>query len=202
MKKVMNWLKNFRPVKILSVFLAMTFLLLTQACNRPGIAQQPPQPSAQPPNAVRYDPTKSYELNAPEGGMNNFSDVDPRAKAAEKAANERAAELADNARRNVEQKGIDSREQYIRNYQEGAPLDERVKRLGENIGSSAEELGKGVTKGTQRGVENLQKNTERAAEDVTKSVKRGAEDTTKSLQRQAEDATDTVKRTMREVDLD
>ncbi|MDB9316604.1 hypothetical protein [Nodularia spumigena] len=202
MKKVITWLKNIRPVKILTVFLAATFLLMTQACNRPGIAQQPPQPNAQPPNAQQYNPTKSYELNAPEGGMNNFSDVDPRAKAAERAANARAAELAKNARRNVEHKGIDSSEQYVRNYQEGTPLDERIKRLGEDVGSSAEELGKGVTKGTQRGVENLQKNTGRAAEDLSKSVKRGAEDTTSNLQRQAEDTADAVKRTMREVDLD
>ncbi|MDP5338402.1 MAG: hypothetical protein NWQ28_07470 [Nodularia sp. (in: cyanobacteria)] len=200
MKKVMTWLKNIRPVRILTVFLAATFLLMTQACN-PGIAQQPPQPNAQPPNVERYDPTKSYELNAPEGGMNNFSDVDPRAKASERAANARAEELAKNARRNVEQKGIDSSEQYIRNYQEGTPLDERVKRLGEDVGSSAEELGEGFTKGTQRGVENLQKNTGRAAENLSKSVKRGAEDTTTNLQRQAEDTADAVKRSMSAVDL-
>ncbi len=202
MKKVITWLKNIRPVKILTVFLAATFLLMTQACNRPGIAQQPPQPNAQPPNARQYNPTKSYELNTPEGGMNNFSDVDPRAKAAERAANTRAAELAKNARRNVEQKGVDSSEQYVRNYREGTPLDERVKRLGEDIGSSAEELGKGVTQGTQRGVENLQKNTGRAAEDLSKNVKRGTQDTTNQLQRQAEDTADAMKRTMREIDLD
>ncbi|MDB9375040.1 hypothetical protein [Nodularia sphaerocarpa] len=200
MKKVMTWLKNIRPVKILTVFLAATFLLMIQACNRPGIAQQPPQPNAQSPNVERYDPTKSYELNTPAGGMNNFTDVDPRAKAAERAANARAEELAKNARRNVEQKGIDSSEQYVRNYREGTPLDERVKRLGDDIGSSAEELGEGFTKGTQRGVENLQKNTGRAAENLSKNVKRSAEDTTSNLQRQAEDTADAVKRTMREVD--
>lgn len=202
MKKVINWLKNIRPVKILTVCVAVTFLLMTQACNRPGIAQQPPQPSGQPPNVERYDPTQIYELNTPEGGMNNFSDVDPRAKAAERAANARAAELARNARRNVELKGVDSSEQYIRNYQEGTPLDERVRRLGEDIGSSAEELGKGVIKGTQRGVENLEKSSERTAEDLTTNVQRGAEDTTKSLQRQAEDAADAVKRRIREIDID
>lgn len=202
MKKRMNWLKNIRAVRILTVCLAATFLLMIQACNRPGIAQQPPQPNAQPPNMERYDPTKSYPLNTPEGGMNNFSDVDPRAKGAERAANARAAELAKNARRNVEQKGVDSSEQYIRNYQEGTPLDERVKRLGEDIGGSAEELGEGFTKGTQRGVKNLQKNTGRAAEDLSKNVQRGTEDTTKSLQRQAEDAADAMKRTVRDIDLD
>lgn len=201
MKKVITWLKNIRPVKILTVFLATTFLLMTQACNRPGIAQQPPQPNGQPPNVERYDSTKSYNLNTPEGGMNNFSDVDPRAKAAERAANARAEELAKNARRNVEQKGIDSSEQYVRNYREGTPLDERVKRLGENVGSSAEELGEGFSKGTQRGVENLQRNTGSATKDLTKNVRRGAEDTTTNLQRQAEDTADAVKRTMRGTDL-
>ncbi|CEJ44329.1 hypothetical protein [Umezakia ovalisporum] len=202
MKKVMNWLKNIRPVKILTVFLAATFLFIAQACNRPEITQQPPQPNAQPPNVERYNPTKNYQLSTPEGGMNNFSDLDPRAKAAEKAANIKAAELGANARRNVEEKGVDSAEQYIRNYQEGTPLDERVKGLGEDIGSSAEELGKGVIKGTQRGVENLQKNLGRTAEDLTKNVKRQAEDTTTTLQRQAEDTAEVVKRKIRAADLD
>jgi hypothetical protein len=199
MKKVITWLKNIRPVKILTVFLAATFLLMTQACNSPGIAQQPPQPNGQPPNAQQYNPTTSYDLNTPEGGMNNFSDVDPRAKGDERAANAKAEALAKNARRNVEQKGIDSSEQYVRNFQEGTPLDERVKRLGDDTGTSAEELGKGFTKGTQRGVENLQKNTGRAADELTKNVKRGAEATTTNIQRQAENTADAVKRTIREV---
>ncbi|MCG6134261.1 MAG: hypothetical protein MET45_06310 [Nostoc sp. LLA-1] len=210
MNRVMNWLKNIRPVKMLTVFLAATFLFMAQACNRPGIAQQPPQPSAQPPNVERYDATKNYELNEPQGGMNNFSDVDPRAKAAEKAANARADALAKNARRNVELKGVDSTDEYIRNIQEGTPLDKRVKRLGDNIGSSAEELGEGLTKGTQRGVENIKQNTQRgvdniqqntgrAATDLSKNVKRGAEDTTTTLQRKAQDTADAAKRTL---DLD
>ncbi|MBW4554720.1 MAG: hypothetical protein KME59_02045 [Trichormus sp. ATA11-4-KO1] len=202
MKRIITWLKNIRPVKIFTVFLAGIFLFMAQACNRPGIAQQPPQPNAQPPNVERYDPTKDYDLNAPEGGMNNFSDVDPRAKAAERAANARAEALAKNARRNVEQKGINSSEQYVRNYQEGTPLDERVKRLGADVGSSAQELGEGVTKGTQRGVENLQKNTERAAKDLTKNVKRTTDDTVTNVKRQAQDTADAAKRTLREADLD
>lgn len=199
MKRVMNWLKNIRPVKMLTVFLAATFLFMAQACNRPGIAQQPPQPGNQPPNIERYDATKDYPLNKPQGGMNNFSDVDPRAKGAERAANARAKALADNARRNVELKGVDSTDEYIRNFQEGTPLDKRVKRLGDNIGSSAEELGEGFAKGTQRGVENIQENTERAAKNLGKNIQRGAEDTSTSLQRRAEDTANAAKRTL---DLD
>lgn len=189
MKRVIDWVKNLRPLKVLTVLLASVFLLFAQACNRPGIAAQPPQPGAQPPNEVRYDPTKSYNLNTPEGGMNNFSDVDPRAQAGEKAAEARAKDLSINAKRNVDEKGIDSTEQYVRNYRQGTPFGQRVKNLGEDIGGSAEELGEGVAKGTRRGIENIKDNTQNAAENLTKNVQRGAED-----------AADSVKRTVRNVD--
>jgi hypothetical protein len=195
MKRVFNWLKNIRPLKVLSVFLAGVFLILTQACNRPTIAGQPPQPSAQSPNTERYDPTKDYNLNAPEGGMNNFSDVDPRAKKFENAARNRAEELSENAQRNVEQKGIDSPEQYARNYRQGTPFDERVKNLGEDIGSSAAGTAKGVAKGTQRGLENIKENTGNAVSNLGKNVQRTSEDAAKNVQRRAEDAGDAVNRT-------
>ncbi|MEH2235129.1 hypothetical protein [Nostoc sp.] len=199
MKKAMNWLKNIRPLKVLTVFLAGIFLFLTQACGDPGIATQPPQPGAQAPNIERYDPTKDYPLSSPAGGINNFSDVDPRAKD-EKAANDKADALVKNAQRNIDQKGIDSREQYGRNFQQGTPLGERVKNLGEDIGSSADEVRKGLVKGTQRGIENIKGNTQDAAEDVTKNVQRGAEDAGKNVQRTAEDAGNAMKRTVKDVD--
>ena len=192
MKKAMNWLKSIRPLKVLTVFFAGIFLFLTQACAEPGVATQPPQ--AESPYLERYDPTKDYPLSSPAGGMNNFSDVDPRGRADEKAANDRADALAKNSQKNIDQKGIDSPEQYGRNYKQGTPLGERVKNLGEDIGSSANELGEGVVKGTQRGIENLKGNTQNAAEGVTKNVQRGAEDAGKNVQRTAEDAGNAVKK--------
>ncbi|MEH2249004.1 hypothetical protein [Nostoc sp.] len=199
MKKAMNWLKNIRPLKVLTVFLAGMFLFLTQACGDPGTATQPPKPDAQSPYSKRYDPTKDYPLSSPAGGINNFSDVDPRAKD-EKAANDRGDAMAKNAQRNVDQKGVNSPGEYGRNYKEGTPLGERVKNLGEDIGSSAEEVRKGVVKGTQRGIENIKGNTQNAADDVTKNVQRGAEDAGKNVQRGAEDAGNAVKRTVKDVD--
>ncbi|MFN6484050.1 MULTISPECIES: hypothetical protein [unclassified Nostoc] len=189
MKKAMNWLKNIRPLKVLTVFLAGIFLFLTQACGAPGIATQPPQPQDQPGYTKRYDPTKDYPLSSPAGGMNNFSDVEPRGKVDEKSATDRADALAKNAQKNIDQKGIDSPEQYGENYKQGTPFGQRVKNLGEDIGSSADEVREGVVKGTQRGIENLKGNTKNAAEDVTKNVQRGAED-----------AGDAVKRTVRNAD--
>ncbi|MBD2292433.1 hypothetical protein H6G06_02785 [Anabaena sphaerica FACHB-251] len=200
MKRLTTLLQNLRPLKILTVFLAASFLFLVQACNRPTIAGQPPQPSAQPPNEKRYDPTKDYPISPYQGGMNNFSDVDPRSKAAEKSARVRADELIENAQRNIERKGIDSTEQYVRNYREGTPFGERVKNLGEDVGSSAEELREGVSKGTQRGVENLQRNVGSGVKDLTKNVQRGTEDIGKNIQRRTEDTGDAINRTFREAD--
>lgn len=198
MERVISWFQNIRPLKILTVFIAGLFLIFTQACNRPGVAAQPPQPGAQPPNVQRYDPTKSYDINTRyEGGMNNFSDVDPRSKATEKAAKARAEALRENAQRNVEEKGIDSTEQYVRNYREGTPFGERVKRLGEDVGSSAEELRQGFTKGTQRGLENIQENAQNAAKDLSKNAQRAAEDAGKNLQRSAEDVSSGLTRSIR-----
>lgn len=203
MKQLGTWLKNLRPLKVLTVFFAAIFLFVTQACAAPGVATQPPQPNDQSPQstyAKRYDPTKDYPLSSPSGGMNNFSDVDPRARLDEKAANDRADALAKNAQRNIEQKSIDSREQYVRNYQQGTPLGERVKNLGEDVGSSAQELGEGFAKGTQRGIENIKANTQNAAEDLTRNAQRAGEDTSKNIQRSAEDAANAVNRTVKNID--
>ncbi len=197
MKKISAWLNNIRPVKILTVFLAGIFIFLTQACGDPGIAKQPPQPDAQSPYTKRYDPTKDYPLSSPAGGINNFSDVDPRARGDEKAANDRSDALSKNAQRNVEEKGIDSAKQYGRNYQQGTPLGERVKNLGEDVGSSAGEVGEGVAKGTKRGIENIKQNTQNAAQDLTRNAQRTGEDASKNIQRGAEDAADAVKNTVR-----
>jgi len=200
MKKLGTWLKNFRPLKVLTVFLAGVFLFLTQACGAPGVAAQPPQPGAQAPNVQRYDPTKDYPLSAPSGGINNFSDVDPRAKLDEKGASDRADALVKNAKKNIDQKSVDSREQYVRNYQQGTPLGERVKNLGEDVGSSAEELGEGFAKGTQRGIENLKGNSQNAAQDLTKNAQRVGDDASKNVQRRAEDAADAVNKTVKNID--
>ncbi|MBW4563494.1 MAG: hypothetical protein KME32_20590 [Mojavia pulchra JT2-VF2] len=177
MKRAISWLKNFRPAKILAVFLAGTFLILTQACTS-KVTAQTPQPGAESPYLERHDPTKNYNLNEPQGGMNNFSDVDARAQAGEKAAEAKAKALRDNSKRNVDEKGIDSPGQYVENYRQGTPFGQRVKNLGGDIGGSTEELTEGVAKGTKRGIENIKENTQNAVQGVTKNAQQAAEDAT------------------------
>lgn len=175
MKTVVQWLQNLRIIKLFAVILACTFLFLVQACNRPGIAAQPHQPMAQPPNNQRYDPTKEYPLSTYQGGMNNFSDVDPRARDAERSANRRANELIENSQATIERRGISSPEQYLKNYQQGTPLDERAKRLGEDLSSSTEELTKGVTKGAQQGLESLKENLQKTTQEAKRNLEKATE---------------------------
>ncbi len=197
MNKVIAWIKKIRLNQILTVFLAGIFLFLTQACNRPTVAGQPPQPSTRGNSEISV-PKGDKVLNEYQGGMNNFSDVDPRSQGAATRAKAKAEYLKENAAQNIQEKGVDSPGQYVENYRQGTPFPERVKNLGEDIGSSAKELTEGVSKGTQRGIENIKGNTEDAARDVSKNVQRGAEDAKINVQRGAEDASDAVQRTFRD----
>lgn len=198
MNKFFSQLKNIRLLKMVVVFLAGVFLFFVQACSSveattpPAKApQQTVGPQSAEPNSEVYVP-KGTDVTSPyEGGINNFSDVDPRRGEADVKAKTKA--LKDNAQSHLN-KSIDSPEQYKQNYQEGAPLGERVKRLGENVGTSAEELREGVSKGTQQGIENIKENTKNAAKDLSQS----AEETKSNVGRKAEDVGEAVNKSFKD----
>jgi len=50
------------------------------------------------------------------------------------------------------------------------PLGEKVRQMGENIGSSTEEATEGLTKGTERGVENLKENFRNITREATRNL--------------------------------
>jgi hypothetical protein len=204
MNKVISRLKNIRPFKIVTVFLAGILLLFTQACGSVeaktptgGMANPTVGRQSAEPNSEVYVPKGANVTSPYQGGMNNFSDVDPRSKTGTKVESEA---LKENAERNIEQKSVDSLEQYGQNFQQGTPLGERVKRIGEDVKSSTEELTEGLSEGTQRGIENIKKNTKDATEDLSKNVQRSAEDIKLNAQRTAEDAGDAVNQMVRSAD--
>ncbi|SRR5579883_1377685 len=206
MKNVISYLRNIRPFKMVVVFLAGIFLLITQACSSVDATtpstkapHQTVGPQSAEPNSEVYVPKGTNVLSPYEGGMNNFSDVDPRREKANTKA--KAEALKENAERNIENKSVDSVEQYKRNYQQGTPLGERVRRLGEDVGSSAEEVTEGVSKGTQQGIENIKENTKDAAKDLSQNVQRSAEDAKLNASRAAEDAGEAVNRTLNDRDI-
>jgi AAA ATPase containing von Willebrand factor type A (vWA) domain len=183
MNKVMDWLKSIRLDRVLTVFLVGILLFVSTACSSGA--------SAKTADELREEVPGSAVTNEYKGGMNDYSDVDPRFN--EKGAEAKAKGLVDNAQRNINEKSIDSPEQYVENYRSGTPLDERVKRLGEDVGESAKDIGKEAAKGSKENAQNAKEASQSAAQS-TKQAANETADTAKSKVK------DDVKNTQRAVD--
>lgn len=164
MNQIISLFNPTRLFRILTVFLAGLLVIVTTACNNgPANALDKNGRQEVPSNAV----SSPYR-----GGMNGYSDVDPRASTS--GANSKANDIVRKAEGNI-QKGADSFDKYGENYRKGTPLNERVENLAEDVGESTKNTAKGVAKGTQRGVENLKANTQNAAESAPKVVDQAKE---------------------------
>lgn len=178
MNKVIAWLKGIQMDRVLTVFLVGLLVFVTTACS--GGA------SAKTADEVREEVPGSAMTNEYKGGMNDYSDVDPRQDI--KQAQTKAKALIENAQKNIDQKSVDSREQYVDNLQSGTPLGERVQRIGENVGKAAENLKEEVSKGAQ---ENLQK-----AQDVAHKGKDAADKAGSAVQSKVKSDIKTTQQTL------
>lgn len=181
MQNLFSTIKSLNIFRVLTVFLAGVILFVSTACSSGGLQAKGLNLSNNP----RPEVPDSAITNSYEGGMNDFSDVDPRFDTSR--ADAEAKDLVNRAKHNL-QKSVDSPEQYTRNYKSGTPLGERVENLGEDISESTKELTKGFTKGTERGIENIKSNTQDAADDVADS----AENTKDKAGYAAKDAKDSI----------
>jgi ElaB/YqjD/DUF883 family membrane-anchored ribosome-binding protein len=161
MKKVIDWLKSIKLGKVITVFLSGVLLLVSTACSPSNVL-------AKTADQVREEVPEKAVTNTYEGGMNQYGDTDPRRETS--SAEQKAKSLVEQARKNIDNKGVDSAEQYGENYSTGTPLNERVNRVGQDVKSSTEELTEGVTTGTQKGLENVKENTKNAVEATKKAV--------------------------------
>ena len=192
MNQIISLLNPTRLFRILTVFLAGLLVIFTTACSDgPANALDKNGRPEVPSNAV----SSPYR-----GGMNGYSDVDPRATTS--GANSKANDIVKKAEGNI-QKGADSLDKYADNYRKGTPLNERVENLTEDVGESAKNTAKGVAKGTQRGVENLKENTQNAAKSVP-NVLNDAKQNASSLKSKANQALDSSQRAFNShsVDMD
>jgi gas vesicle protein len=178
MNKVIAWLKNIRPIKILTVFCVGMLLIVTQACG--SVTAGEPKAGANSEIAV---PKGDKVLNPYEGGMNNFSDTDPRSK----DVKAKAEALKQNAEQNLNDKTSSAGEGTL-----GKNLEQSAESTKDKIGNSAEDFAKGV----QRGVENIKDNTQDAVGNLTINAQSAADDAKTNVQRTAQDAGDAINRTV------
>lgn len=195
MSKVIAWVKNIRPIKILTVFCVGMLLIVTQACG--SVTAGEPKAGA---NSELSVPKGDKILNPYEGGMNNFSDTDPRSKEARTEVKAKAEALKQNAEQNViDQTGtlgentrrtLDKKGENAADF--GKNLQQSAEGTKDKIGNSAENFAEGV----QRGIENIKDNTKDAAGDLTINAQRAAEDAKTNVQRTAQDAGDAINKTV------
>lgn len=184
MNRIIASLKNIRLDRILTVFLAGILLFVSTACNG--------SVSAKTADKVREEVPGSAVTSPYEGGMNDYSDVDPRANTS--ATKAKAKGLVDNAQSNLEKRADDA-EQYVENYRGGAPLPERVQRIGENVGEAAANVRDDIVKGTKENTQNIQKTASKssdAAQDASENVKSKVSKDVNRAQRAVDKAADAI----------
>jgi hypothetical protein len=194
MNKLVAWLKSIRIDRILTVFLAGLLLIVSTACSGGASAKTADETRGKTAAEIRQEVPESAVTNEYKGGMNDYSDVDPRQNIS--GAQTKAKGLVDNATKNIEEKSIDSPGQYVENYRSGTPLGERVKRIGENVGKAAENVTEDISKGTQENAQNAQKaakGAKQAADETANAAQSKVKSDINTTQRAAEDTASAVK---------
>lgn len=166
-------LKNIRVERLLILVFAGILVLTTTACN-------PSSPSVSgvgsyhervgQPQGLREYTDRADGKSRPD--VSSYKDNDYRSTS---AADARAQDLTKRADRNAHK--VQNPQDFAESYRQGTPVQERVRNLSDDIGSSAKQFGEDVSKGTQENLRNLRGNVDKA--------KQNAERTTDSLQDRA-----------------
>jgi hypothetical protein len=154
---------------VLSLF-AVVLLFVTTACNGSEVTR------AQQTNVDKPQPNKVTELyktiEPREGGMNNYSDVDPRVDTSEAKA--KADRLINKTDTLVNKDTNPLKE--VRKEFDNKGVKERAEDFSKDLGRAVKENTKDFAKGTERGIENVKKNTKNFADDVGDAVEDRAQD--------------------------
>lgn len=189
MNKLISFFKGIRVVRLFTVVFASVFLFVATACSPSNSVQAKALETKAYPE--QYVPDNAV-TNPREGGMNQFSDVDPRANTT--GADAKANYLIDKSERTITNRTGNPAEAVKRVAKDapdspgeaGYAIKGKAENLGDKVKSSASDFGKG----TQRGIENIKENTGNAAADV----KSGAKDAASNVKESAKDAAKTVQR--------
>ncbi len=189
MKNLLFTLKSLKSIvlkQVLTIGLAATLLVFATACSSANAKDAKA--------ALKGGPNVPGQTQPYQGGMNNFSDVDPN-RLDTKGVDAKAKALKDTVERNINTKSVDSVDQYVDNYKSGTPLGERIGNIGKDIGNSAKDLQQDVKAVGDKGSTNLKRNLDRAPGaigDVVDEAKDNARDAAKDTSRSAKRVGDTL----------
>jgi hypothetical protein len=167
-KTVKNALRSFNLkslYKTVLSLLAIALLVTTTACNGSEVAAKT---NLDNPPAGKI--TELYKPITPEvGGMNNYSDIDPRVDTSKVDA--KAERLIKQAK-SLERKDTNPLQQ-IKKDLDRKGIQERVGDTADSVRESAEETADGISKGTRKGLANVKENANSFKDDVVSAAKKG-----------------------------
>ncbi len=147
--------------KVVISFFAAFLLFSTTACGGSNPTTDIARQNLDNPPAGKI--TELYKPIAPfEGGMNNYSDVDPRVDTSKTDA--KAERLIEKAK-NLQKQDTNPFKQIQKEFDRKG-VQERAGDLSKDLSRSAQETADGLAKGTQKGFGNVQKNAESFKEEV------------------------------------
>jgi gas vesicle protein len=209
MKKIISFLNAKRISQFISASFAVLFLLVTTACSQPSISakegksdtakvavQNPPPKVASPyrqdkDNVPEGQVTEFYDSIQPvEGGMNNYSDVDPRQNTSK--ADAKAEKLVQQAS-HPEADRFNSPLDAVKKELADEPIPERMQKFSKDIGNSAKKLAKDTSNESQKGIKNIKQNSKSFAENTKSTAESNADRLTQNLQNTADDTSDVMK---------
>lgn len=181
MKNIISQFRISSFSRVVMSCLAIVLLVVVTACNGTNMAANPDKPAATNPATGKVD-TLYKPLTPPTGGMNNYSDVDPRMDTSKADAK---ADRLINKTEDLVKKDTNPFKQLRKEFDDkGVP--ERAANIAKDVNRSAKETADGVAKGTEKGFNNLKENTKSFAEDVKSAagdLKDKAKQQTKEIER-------------------
>lgn len=177
MNKIIARLKKIRLAQVLMAFLSAVLLLVsTTACGSKVMANTA--------DNVREEVPGSAVTNQYKGGMNDYSDIDPRKDTTEASAKAKA--LIDSKERSLinNQEGVLNKD-YGKNVRDGAAgvADKTTAGIGEKTKGTAAEL----KAAAQRGTENIKANASNAFQNAKEGAKEASASNAAKAKGAAED---------------
>jgi hypothetical protein len=166
--KTLDVFKSLRIERALVIILAGVLVLVTTACN-------PNSPSAVGTGSYNErigQPQGLHEFtDRPDGksrpDLSSYRDNDARDT---NAARTKARDLSRRADQNVGK--VQSPQDFAESYREGAPINERVRNLSEDVGGAAQQFGEDFSKGAQENLRNLKGNVDKAGRNIQQTAER------------------------------
>ncbi|MBD1828017.1 hypothetical protein NDI47_21465 [Microcoleus vaginatus GB1-A2] len=196
MKRLTAFLKKIRAVQILTVFLAGILVLVSTACSRPDVTAGKTDVTAgktdvvagqgqtdprigKTADQIREEVPSGAVTSEFEGGMNDYSEVDPRNKKFT-TQEAKAQLLKEEAQHRIETKSSNNVGENVRRVADDAP--DKLTQVGEKVkedASTAQRKADNFGDKTKQGLSNIKENTReglQGAKEIVKEATQGAKE--------------------------